>query len=40
MIKEFLHVKSGHYILPHFDIADIDSMVEYLCRLRSSFFFL
>jgi len=32
MIKELLHVKFGHSVLPHFDIADIDIMVELICR--------
>ena len=31
IIKELLCVKFGHSILPHFDIADIDIIVEQLC---------
>jgi len=31
MIKELLHVKFGHSVLPHFDIADTDIIVELLC---------
>ena len=33
-IKELLHVnvvKFGHSVLPNFDIADIDIIVELLC---------
>jgi len=31
MIKELLHVKFGHSVFLHFDIADIDFIVELLC---------
>jgi len=38
-IKELLHVKFGHSFLSHFDIADIDIIVEHLCT-EECFFFL
>ena len=31
MIKELLHVKFGHSVLLHFDIADMGIIVELLC---------
>ena len=31
MIKKLLHVKFGYSVLTHFDITDIDIIVELLC---------